>query len=71
MLRLQAGEILQIRHETGEIYRLVIQLDFTPLHLIHINDIVENIPQRDRRDMDGFQVFFLLAGKVGVQQNAA
>ena len=71
LLRLQAGEILQIGHEAGEIHRLVIQLNLTPLHLIHINDIVEDIPQRHGGDMDSFQVFFLLRRQVSVQQNAA
>ena len=71
MLRLQARKVFQIRHKAGEINRLVIELDFTSLHLIHIYDIVENIPQRHGRDMDGFQVFFLLSGQVCIQQDPA
>ncbi len=71
LLRLQAGQVFQIGKEAGEINRLVIKLDFTALHLIHVDNIVEDIPQRDRRDMDRFEVFFLLRRQVGVQQNTA
>ena len=43
LLRLQAGEVFQVRKETGKINRLVVQLNFTPLHLIHLNNIIEDI----------------------------
>ena len=69
LLRLQAGEIFQIRHKAGEIYRLVIELNFTPFHLIHVDNIVENIPKRNGRNMDSFQVFFLLSGQIRIQQD--
>ncbi|SSW79364.1 Uncharacterised protein [Klebsiella pneumoniae] len=48
LLRLQTREVFQIGKEAGEIHRLVIKLNFTALHLIHINNIVEDITQRDR-----------------------
>lgn len=71
MLRLQCGEIFQIGKEAGEINRLIIKLDLTPFHLIHVDNIVEDIPERDGRNMDGFEIFFLLGGEFGIQQNAA
>ena len=71
LLRLQAGEVFQIGQETGEVDLLIIQLDFAPLHFIHVDNIVENIPQRNGRDMDGFEVFFLLTGQLGIQQDTA
>ncbi|MNP34557.1 hypothetical protein D3C76_1278500 [compost metagenome] len=71
MLRLEPGKVLQIGEEPGKVYRLVIQLDFTTLHLIHIDNIVENIPQRHRRNMDGLEILFLLAGQLSIEKNTA
>ncbi len=71
LMRLQPGEVLQIRKEAGEVEWLVIELYFAPLHLIHIDNIVEDIAQRHRRDMDRFEVFFLFRCQVGIQQDAA
>ena len=48
LLRLQAGEVFQVGQEAGKVHRLVIQLNFTPLHLIHLNNIIEDITQRYR-----------------------
>ena len=60
-----------VRKEACKINRLVVELNFTALHLIHVDNIIEDIAQRDRRDVDRFEVFFLLAGQLGIQQNAA
>jgi hypothetical protein len=64
-------KVFKVGKEAGEVHRLVIELYLTALHFIHVDNIIEDIPQRHRRDMDGFQVFFLLAGQFGIQQNSA
>ena len=71
LLRLQTRKVFKVGKEAGEVHRLVIELYLTALHFIHVDNIIEDIPQRHRRDMDGFQVFFLLAGQFGIQQNSA
>ncbi len=71
LLRLQTGQVFEIGKEAGKIDFLVIQLNFTALHLIHVDNIVEDIAQRHRRNVDRFQIFFLLRRQVGVEQNAA
>ncbi|SVM42988.1 Uncharacterised protein [Klebsiella pneumoniae] len=48
LLRLQTGEVFEVGQEAGKVHRLVIQLNFTPLHLIHLNNIIEDIAQRYR-----------------------
>ena len=71
LLRLQTGQVFEIGKEAGKIDFLVIQLNFTALHFIHVDNIIEDIAQRYRRNVDRFQVFFLLRRQVGVEQNAA
>ena len=70
-LRQQSGEVLQIREEAGEVERLVIQLHLAALNLVHLNDVVEDIAERNSGNVDGFKVLQLLLIEIGIKQNTA
>ena len=55
----QAGEVFQVGQEAGKVYRLIVELHFAPLKLVHLDNVVEDIAQGNSADMDGFEVFQL------------
>ncbi|MNZ74079.1 hypothetical protein D3C78_925170 [compost metagenome] len=58
-LHQQAGEVFQIGQEAGKVHRLIVELHFTALEFVHLDNVIEDITQRDGADMDGFEVFQL------------